>query len=470
MNVYTWSGFSKRRNSTKRPTGTGTLHNVRLKEATSIEKPTFVFQSNDFSINYVRAFDHYYFVDDIKSVRQDIIEVSCSMDVGATYKSQIGNYNAYIERSNTLYNEMLPDPLVTIYNREIVRSDVVSVLDVFRPAGVYILSVLNDLGSGTGFTSYYLMDIANIKALASYCNTDWGNDPSVQDVKDWLQKTFLHTAEAVISCMWLPFSLDQYTNNASLSATEQVKIGVDLVSVGGNPVQGKRFVDIAVTSVTKSITIPHTYTDFRKAYPYTSGKLFIPGYGMVDFNPLDFTTDTITLTFDCDLASGDVCCYLKDGTDLISTYTYNTAVSCPIAQMGQNVQGMIGGALGMIGGIAVTAGSGGAVGAMGGALSATASAVNLLAAAAAPTTSVRGSAGGRAIAKNGVDVVVTTLAKITSDPNTLRFEHGRIAIGRSRINTCSGYVKCSNADVPIAGMESDKQAVNDLLNGGFYYE
>ena len=463
MEVYTWSGFTKRKNSTKRPSGTGVIHQVRLKEATSIEKPTFVFQSNDMSINYVKAFDHYYFVDDIKSVREDIIEVSCSMDIGATFKTQIGNYEAYIERSNTHFNSMLPDPFVTMLNREIMQSNIYSSLSIFVSGGIYIISVLNDLGSGAGFTSYYATDIANLMSLSNYVNTDWGSGAS--DFLSWLQATFLHTADCIIDCIWVPVALSQLSG-ASFTSFETMKIGVDNVT----GVQGYRFTGPAVISQTITVDVPHMYDDFRKGAPYTIGRMFVPGYGNVDFNPLDFVGDKINVQFDLDITTGDVVCYFKDlSGKIVSNVTYNVAVNCPVGKVGANATGTIGGVLSTIGSVASAVSTSGASAVASG-VGVAASAINTAAAAVAPTASVHGGRGGRAIIESGLDLICSTIAKYTTDPNSLQPWMGRPAMGRSYINTCSGYVKCSNAEVPIAGMESDKQAVNDLLNGGFYYE
>ena len=77
IGIMIWSenDFKKRRNSTKVPLAGGLLiQNVILKEATSIEKPTFVLdwsgQTGDiFSVAEVKFHGEYYFVDDIKVVR-----------------------------------------------------------------------------------------------------------------------------------------------------------------------------------------------------------------------------------------------------------------------------------------------------------------------------------------------------------------------------------------------------------------
>lgn len=464
MNVVTWSNFTKRRNSTKRPSGTGTTHTCTLKESTSVEKPTFVFNSNDFTINYVQAFGHYYFVDDIKSVRNNIIEVSCSMDHGATFKSEIGSYSAFVERAASYHNDDLPDPFVAMINGEQVTSVVTSTLTIFNPGGFFILSVLNSLGSGNGFTTYYIIDVSNIKNLAQYVNTDWGS--AATDLLEWFQSTFLKTADSIIDCIWVPLSFSTLSSQSGLSF-ETVMIGVDLVT-GVSAYRVTTGPIIFSGSIT--VSIPHRYSDFRKGAPYTTGKIFLPGYGMIDFNPLDFDSDDkIYLYFDIDITTGDTVCYMKNDSNLtIAVCTYNIGVPCPVGKVGANVTQTAGGALATVGS-ALTAFAGGANAAAAG-VAAVASGINTLAAAVGPTASVHGGKGGRAIAENGLDVIVTLITKDTTDPDDLLYIHGRPFMSSAAISAFSGYVKCSGADVPIAGMESDKTAVNDLLNNGFYYE
>lgn len=461
MNIKTWSNFSKRRNSTKQPTG-GTQVTCTLKETTSIEKPTFVLSSNDFSINYIEAFGEYYFVDDVKSIRNGIIEVSCSLDVGATYKTDIGSYTAFIERAATYHNDFLPDPDVAIINDENVVSTTTSALTMFNSGGLFVVSVLNDIGSGNGFTTYYITDATNLEYLAQYVNSNWGS--AATDVTDWLQSTFLKTADSIIDCIWVPISFSALTG-APLTY-ETFKIGVDVVTGAS----GYRVTGPCVLSETISSSIPHVYTDFRKGAPYTMGKLFIPCYGMTDFNPLDFDNDTVYLTFDCDITTGDMIAYLKDsGGKLISTYTYNIGVSCPVGKVGSNVTQTIGGILSTAGSVVSAIASSGAAAVASG-VGASAAGINTLANAVMPTSSVHGGKGGRAVANQGLDVTVTLLTKATTDPDDLLYTHGRPFMSSAAISSFSGYVKCSGAEVPIAGRESDKTAVNDLLNNGFYYE
>lgn len=461
MTIKTWSGFSKRKNSTKQPSG-GTSVTCVLKETTSVEKPTFVFASNDFTINYIEAFGHYYFVDDIKSVRNGIIEVSCSLDVLATYKSSIGSYTAFVERSASYYNTLFADPDVAMMNEEVLTSQTVSGLSIFTSGGFYVLSVLNDLGSANGFTTYYITDSANLESLAAYVNTNWGSAAS--SVVDWLQATFLKTADSIIDCIWVPIALAALP--AGATSWETMKIGVDVVT----GVQGRRIVAPCIVSESKTITIPHRYTDFRKGAPYTQGKLYIPGYGVVDFNPLDFDNDTIYLQFDVDVTTGDTVCYLANSSNMrIASYTYNVGVSCPVGKVGSNVTQTVGGVLSTAGAVASAVATQGAS-AIASGVAAASSGINALNSAISPTASIHGGKGGRAIAESGLDIICTLITRTTADPADLLSTHGRPFMSTGSISAFSGYVKCSGADVPIAGMESDKVAINDFLNSGFYYE
>lgn len=470
MTILVFSNFSKKRNSTAQPNdSTGTLKGCLLKESTSVENPTFVLKSNDFTINYVKAFGHYYFVDDIVSVRDNLIEVRCSMDVLATYKTAIGNYNAFIERaaSSSIVNTLLPDPLCVMQNSERVLTATTSGLSVFSSSGFYVITVLNTKGSGAGYTSYYVVDISRLEQLAAYANAYWGQ--SATTVTEWLQANFLKTSEAVISCVWLPFSF------AILSglpmAYEQLEIGVDAVTVGGNPVQGYRFTGVCIGNSTVTVSIPSTgYSDFRAGAPFTVGKLFVPCYGVVNFNPLDFTSGSITMSFDCDMATGEVACYLKDGSSLISTINYNVSVSCPIGKIGSNIEGVGGGLLTEIGGIIGFASASTPAGMAVGALAAVAGGANTIASAVTPTLSIKGTQGGRAIADNGTDIIVTLICRETTDPAELLTQHGGLVMEKKTIGNYTGYIKCSNASLDIAGMGGEKEAVNNYLNSGFYYE
>ena len=101
---------------------TTTFH---LKENTDIINPTFivdgrnsVLDSSISSINYLYcpSFGRYYFIDNIILLKGGLIELQCSIDVLNTYKTQIKQLTAVINRSELFKNSYLVDektPLTT---------------------------------------------------------------------------------------------------------------------------------------------------------------------------------------------------------------------------------------------------------------------------------------------------------------------------------------------------------------------
>ena len=103
MQVTFYSSFSKKINSTKVPSGTGTeagtTKTVVLKNPTSVLSPVFILTGYDLSYNFVKWGSRYYFVNDIIIVHNDVAEYHCSTDVLATYKTVIGASTQYVTRA-----------------------------------------------------------------------------------------------------------------------------------------------------------------------------------------------------------------------------------------------------------------------------------------------------------------------------------------------------------------------------------
>lgn len=101
-----------------------------LRDGTSIINPVIQFRINDISdlktCNYmtIPAFRRKYFVTDIKSVRNNIVEISAHVDVLETYKDDIDANTAIIARSSQsdLYNAYLDDNLLATYQDSYVVS------------------------------------------------------------------------------------------------------------------------------------------------------------------------------------------------------------------------------------------------------------------------------------------------------------------------------------------------------------
>ena len=467
MNIWYWTNFKKRKNSTAQPPIlTTNLLTVNLKEGTSIENPVFVITGDKFDIDYIKAFgEHYYFVTDVKSVRNGITEISCKMDTLATFKTDIGNYTAMIERSNTFYDAKYPDPAVSIKNDVVVDMNVAAAQSFFSKTGFFVISVLNTKGSSVGFTTSYIIDDTNIKRIAQYVNTDWGS--AATDILDWLQATFLKTAQSIIDCVWIPIAESQISGGPI--SIETVEIGVDAIA----GCTGYRLTGPCVLSDSATVNIPHYYSsgDFRRYAPYTTAKLLIPGFGSVEINPGDFEpSGTIKLGFVVDACTGDTICVLTNNDDeMIATYNYNIGVSCPVGKVGSNVTGTATGILSVASSIAMSRIPGNKYAAMS-QYAAASEGINTLASAFGVTPSVSGSKSGRAFTGLSMRVYCTAIAKKTESLTEMQTLSGRPCMEQHQLSLCNGYVKCIDASVPIAGMEAERDEVNNFLNNGFYYE
>lgn len=107
-------------------TGNHTISDVLLKRDTSILRPVLLVNSAQdiftFNYMYISEFSRYYFIDDIRSVHDNLWEISAHVDVLETYKNQILANTAVIRRQSLKYNTYLNDPEWKTYAYEQVAA------------------------------------------------------------------------------------------------------------------------------------------------------------------------------------------------------------------------------------------------------------------------------------------------------------------------------------------------------------
>ena len=91
-----------------------------LREGTSIIDPVIKIECNIADVagcNYmtIDAFGRQYFVKDIISVRNNLVEFHCHVDVLSTYKNGIRNNTGIVKRQENLWNLYLNDGSLKIY-------------------------------------------------------------------------------------------------------------------------------------------------------------------------------------------------------------------------------------------------------------------------------------------------------------------------------------------------------------------
>lgn len=92
-----------------------------LRDGTSILNPVIMISGANIptlknaNYMYIPDFNRYYFITDIKSVRNGLIELSGHVDVLQTYANQIKNNTAIIKRNSNSWNLYIEDGLFKTY-------------------------------------------------------------------------------------------------------------------------------------------------------------------------------------------------------------------------------------------------------------------------------------------------------------------------------------------------------------------
>lgn len=462
MKVQFYNNFSKRPNSSKIPS---TPYDVELelllKEDTSIENPAFVLNGNTFTYNYayIPTWNRYYFVNNITSICEGIVQLDLTEDYLATWKSAIQATSAYIAYSSTGYNVNITDPRLVTKTTKTLRYST-GTTTYFSTQGCFSLSIIGNSGSANGFASTYIMDSIELSVVCS-------NLMSL-DIDDRIIKALYSPFDCVISCTWLPIDY-----NTALTHCNNGNIHFGDYDSG---ITGHKLIS-AVTGT--SVNIPHTprYTDFRAMQPFTSYALYIPNYGLVDLNASDirgFLENTnLPIGYGIDLASGDMSVVI--GNPTVQTLQFNIGVSCPIAQTSSNMAASIGGVAGTVGGAVGAIGlgvTGNIPGAIASGIGALASAANTAISYNSRSTSIKGGISGRSMITWGNDFKLIEYTLDTENPSATDYiaKWGRPVGVTHAISNHSGYVQCEGASVEMAGLESEKDRVNAHLNSGFYLE
>lgn len=103
-----------------------TISDVVIKRDTSVLKPVLLVNTSQeiyvYNYMYISEFYRYYFIDDIRSINQNMWEVSAHVDVLETYKTGILANNAVIKRQQNMFNLYLDDPDFHTYNYDNIQT------------------------------------------------------------------------------------------------------------------------------------------------------------------------------------------------------------------------------------------------------------------------------------------------------------------------------------------------------------
>lgn len=489
MQITIYSGFKKRPNSTKQPTS-GTNVTVTLKEATSIENPTFILSGGVTSYDDITAVlwdGRYYFVSDVISRHNGITELSCSIDRLATFKTDIGNADVFIERCSNAYDETLIDPYTstqdTVYTKGVAST---AVFPAEPNKGVLALQVASTAitpltGGGVGV----LFVEPGVFASPS--------PPNIEDVlaKLWtdgvsanLKKTLADAWSAIIRAVYIPCFTVTKLSALSNFTYQDMYLGkehfTDVLPLQYSNSQYPVAYEYEYEFDPESMAEYSTFK-WRNLPPYCEWFLYLPFYGPVDvaadlflnhatgIHPylvvkatVDYCTGELTYTLIYRVYTG-----VTPHDALIAKYQTRMGVDVPLSNIRQgnaletmgHVISAVGGAVAMDPFHAISEGVAGVISSM-----------------QTQVSSIGGlSAGvGMALAEFGTNDPKIRLYcnghRFGEEPNAHKDSVGCMLMRQATIAGRGGYVKCNNASVDIAGTQADKDAVNSMLNSGIFYE
>lgn len=471
--------FSKKLNSTAKPSGTGTQHDCKLKAGCSEHDPVLLLQSTSlYDYAYISAWGKYYFVHDIVFQNNNISEYHLTEDVLATYKTPIGSTIARIIYSaSATRNPDIIDSRIQIKATKTIVSDAGS--KVFSGDLGYILTVFNtDYGvESSGFSVSYLLNEDAMKRLRYWFSTS----TIAADMRQFFNGSPL---SGVFSCKLVPYFTELAASNQAVS-TQSIMIGAS--NTGNIFTTGDVYVLNArpQLSDTQFFSIGNRYGDFRDYEPYTKSYIFLPGIGSVGLSRNDFTGTKIQVKTYIEAITGDIkyTIFDDDSNANIAEFNGNISSDCAMGQMVQNTQGVMtgigqtaGAVVSLGGAIAVTAASNGVTapmvaGIVSSAASVIAGVANTVLAANQHTASIAGS-NSNTLSLHFPYIDYYELSVDTEDPANSNYKavKGVPYIGTTTISSFSGFLQCEGASVSCSGTDTEKAEINAYLNNGFFYE
>ena len=456
MNIILYDGFSKRKNSTKRPSG-GSSVDVKLKENTSIENPSFILSTPISGATYVHVpeWGEYYFVTDCVNLNAGQCELKCECDPMANLKDAIAGTSAFI-LYDTSSNTEIPDSRLATKTTPTLKQNSKSFFGNFSLQGSIIVTIAGEEQCqsyvlASPVSMHYL--IPNAKAQIESLFPAKG-----ADINDTFFDTFIAGVVQIISSgnlgsniqdiRWIPFTV------TGSGTVEIIKNGQYDTGVGADPIsQGAT----RVVTDTVTISIPWQFTDWRNAEPYTQVYVKIPFVGLVNIPASSLKgKSSLQLFTSLDKITGDIAMELTCDGKVIGTYGASTAAKIAIGNSSQNIGNIFNSLIQAVG----------AAGRLdiGGVITNAANMYTPL------TMTVGGVSSAASVGLGGMLEVYTVCHDTTVDPSSVSGAIGTPAMERKTLGSLSGYIQCQNASVNANCRASEREVVDGYLNSGFFFE
>lgn len=480
---------SKRRNSTKQPTDTelADVRTVDLKDTTSYDAPTFLLTGNDLADNYLKWGNRYYFINDVRSVRHNLMEVECVLDVLATYKTEILASTQFVSYSASHAG----DATWLVDNRIPIKKN------------VKVNAATNSLALLDGTTGCIVLSVIGKESSASYWITRAGVDDIISEISNW-QQTEMDAAKILIdgsttetaiatigealvntgfignayaqapscirACIWSPFMASAL--NYESSALETIWLGNF-----DTHVQGKRL-SYRATSHSNPVDIPWEHSGWLRSV-CDDVYLYLPLVGMVQLSTDSIINESsLSIKHSVTPTDGAISYEVIAGNQIIGTYGASCCAQVPIginqkASAGELFNSIMQGERRVLStGVESNLSPISAASAVAQATLEGVQAVYDVASIGFTShASCVGGLGGGAGAGLDLDVKCFVVSHDPLiQPADMAATMGRPVMKPMSLSSLTGYCQCANAHVAAPAQASELDALDHYLNSGFYIE
>lgn len=441
--------FSKKKNSTKRPTSTGSSYSCLLKEGTDKWSPTFILSGDPSACNYCSAWGLYYYIDRME-YQPPHWHLTCTLDPMASWKTDIGAASLYVTRadSSTQRDDRLVDQLpsrvgpageIAVTSSEPFAADTPS----------YVISIAGST-TQTGHVQWVCSETEYLDFIKAFTKLDSWTFPSAwQDA----EKSRINPIDYIKDVRWYPFTPTCLTIN---------DVYINGWKTGA---QAHPMVEGTIKTVNNTISIPRhpdaaSYGFFLNGSQYSHHTYVDPWFGVID---IDGNSSAIadTLHYRMDIDPSCAYAHMRIWTTSSAQAYFMADRDCefgvPVmfSQQNHGVQTIVSDLAGAVANAATLN--------IGGMVSNLASAVGSF---LHPKLQTTGSVGSRMLYSFAQALYSEFVRVVPLDHVT----QGWPVCKTLTISSLSGFVQVAKGDVAIAGPSWAADQIRSYLEGGFYYE
>ena len=462
--IIEFYNLAKKDNSTLQPNrADATQFSCTIKTPSSIQAPTVELDVGyvpAWNYAYIPDFERYYFITGT-SYNRGVWEISLSVDVLASFKTDIGSTSMYVERASAEKDGYLVDKLYPVTNASTKTTTTVKTQSTFS-GGAFIVNVAN--GNNNTGTSSYVMSNTGFGQFLDSIMVNGNNQTSVWDsVTQSIDISIYDPMRYICSVYWFP---DSYSTYASGTAITQLYLGNFIASTTCYAVTQS----LSTLTRSYSITLPkHPQASTRGSYcnmaPFTEYTLNLGPFGAITLDgaaAANASSITVNVYQDVNTGQGRALIYTGGGIQLanvvcqwgvpLKIFSGSNASLGNILQTG-------GGFLGMMLG-AATASPGVIIGSATSAISG----IESMATGVVSTTGTMGAATDHLMPWT----LEAKFYTISDDDNT---NNGRPLCAVRTPSNLTGYMKVQKGLVTsTAANQLELDSINAYMEGGFYYE